>query len=197
MHDSDDPWKLLQQELGLVPAEDPAARAPRPAPPPPKPVADVPPDLPSPSPALEVPPPPRVPEPADEPLPTVRVEFAADLAANAEPPTAEENVVEMGEAPEEIPEEPAPPDDGKRKRRRRRRRGRKPDEAPAINGEATQPVAADAQGIPEPADQSDEEEDDAGAEDDDDDDDVEPIVLTDWNVPTWQELIGSLYRPER
>ena len=34
-------------------------------------------------------------------------------------------------------------------------------------------------------------------EDEDDDEDVEPIVLTDWNVPTWQELIGSLYRPER
>ena len=29
------------------------------------------------------------------------------------------------------------------------------------------------------------------------DDDEEIDKLTDWNVPSWNELIGSLYRPER
>ncbi|HWY86465.1 MAG TPA: hypothetical protein VNX28_07065, partial [Gemmataceae bacterium] len=29
------------------------------------------------------------------------------------------------------------------------------------------------------------------------DDDEEIDKLTDWNVPSWAELIGSLYRPER
>jgi hypothetical protein len=32
---------------------------------------------------------------------------------------------------------------------------------------------------------------------DEDDDDEEIDKLTDWNVPSWTELIGSLYRPER
>ena len=30
------------------------------------------------------------------------------------------------------------------------------------------------------------------------DDDDEPIeTFADWNVPSWQEIVGSLYRPER
>src|SRR5207248_1331916 len=106
----------------------------------------------------------------------------------------------VGEAPEEVESEPAAEEE-KRRRRRRRRRGRKPnegtaDEQPAANGPAPEAGGladtGDA-GLPEVA----EGDDDLDDGDDEDDDEVEPISFADINVPTWQELIASLYRPER
>ena len=124
--------------------------------------------------------------------------FASGLVAESPVPPAElmapdDNPVEMGEAPEEVPDEPTPADDGKRRRRRRRRRGRKSDDVPSSNAATDLAPAA----TPDAAELDDGDDDDDDTTDLDDDEDVEPITFTDWNVPTWQELIGSLYRPER
>src|SRR5262249_1281085 len=117
-----------------------------------------------------------------------------------EPADAVESHVEVGEAPEEVEAEPAPEEE-KRRRRRRRRRGRKSSaeggaEAPtaeAVNGPAPEAGGlaenGDA-GLPEVAEGDDDLEDG----DEDDDDEAEPISFADINVPTWQELIASLYR---
>jgi hypothetical protein len=112
--------------------------------------------------------------------------------------------VEVGEAPEEVPEEPAPPEEKKRRRRRRRRgrRGESGAEGGASEtgesevagplfdtGEEIPPIGVDAEEL------GDEEELEEAAEDEEEE--IEPISFSDWNVPTWNELIGSLYRPER
>ena len=44
--------------------------------------------------------------------------------------------------------------------------------------------------------EQDESVEEEAAKDDDFGDD-EPIDPSEWNVPSWQELIASLYRPER
>lgn len=122
------------------------------------------------------------------------VESAAEVEEGQE--------VEVGEAPEEIPDEPSPPEEKKR-RRRRRRRGRRGGEA---GGEAQDEAAEQGEAGPlfdtgaEPpaAAEADElEEDEEGSDEDEDEVEVEPISFVDWTVPTWNELIGSLYRPER
>jgi hypothetical protein len=46
------------------------------------------------------------------------------------------------------------------------------------------------------ADEEEATEPEAAAPEPEDDDD-EPDTLSDWNVPSWNELIASLYRPER
>ena len=57
--------------------------------------------------------------------------------------------------------------------------------------------------IPEPVEAEDEDEDEeqevevAAVNEDEDDDGEEPDTLSDWNVPSWNELIASLYRPDR
>jgi hypothetical protein len=72
---------------------------------------------------------------------------------------------------------------GKRRRRRRSRRKKKPDESVAEGGvESTGEPTPDES--PAPIDEDDEEEPTAE-------------VVRNWNVPSWDELIGSLYRPER
>jgi hypothetical protein len=115
-----------------------------------------------------------------------------------------EQEVEVGEAPEEVPDEPGEElGTTEKKRRRRRRRRRRNDAAETTSSDGEDPDSHANGALTEgesPAedDSSSEETDDTddGA-DDDDEEVIEPIVLPDWNVPTWQELIDSLYRPER
>jgi hypothetical protein len=101
-------------------------------------------------------------------------------------------------APEETAEadieEPALPDalarpneeEDKNARPGRRRRGRKEEVRSHRDEEPER----------EELDDSAEEERDAEREAADDDDDSD-TDFSDWNVPSWQELIGSLYRPDR
>lgn len=180
-------WRALQISLGLVPDE-----------------------LPVPAAEMTAPPAPRAPEPpaarksADD---RIVEAVAVEMLRPTEPAESEtlplaagaEQEVEVGEAPEEVPEEPgeepgAPGDKKRRRRRRRRRRGEGAAEgAPAeANGE---PGAAGMPGAgAEPPLAEDEEEEMEGEEDEEE---IEPISIPDWNVPTWQELIDALYRPER
>jgi hypothetical protein len=189
-------WKALQIALGLVPEETPV------------PVGQ----------ATGGPPAPSQPERA-VPAPAPDVDSEIELADSIEAveltpavppePAGAEQDVEVGEAPEEVPEEA--PDEATAqggKRRRRRRRRRRGDEAPGGDRPApaeTQP-RSDRPAAPQPVElagpgsaaDDDELEDEA---DDgtvlDDDEEIEPLSIPDWNVPTWQELIASLYRPER
>jgi hypothetical protein len=127
--------------------------------------------------------------------PEPEVESAAEVEEGQE--------VEVGEAPEEIPDEPAPADDKKR-RRRRRRRGRRggaeggPESAEAPGVDESGPLFDSGAEMPAAAGNAEDlEEEEDGVEEDEDDIEVEPISFADWTVPTWNELIGSLYRPER
>lgn len=186
-------WKALQLALGLSPDEAPPAA-------------------------------PKA-EPAKAPEPTVRPMIIRETKAAvpeeheeihlfgegimpAEPvvksaaEVEEGQEVEVGEAPEEIPDEPSPPEEKKR-RRRRRRRGRRGGEAGGeAAGEATEQTEAgplfDTGAEPPASAEADEfEEEEEVSDEDEDEVEVEPISFADWTVPTWNELIGSLYRPER
>jgi hypothetical protein len=81
------------------------------------------------------------------------------------------------------------------RRRRRRRRGRR--------GETERETRAVASAQPEePAEEDDDEEElvaEEGmlAEEEEDLGEEETIDLSNWNVPSWAELIAGLYRPER
>jgi hypothetical protein len=97
---------------------------------------------------------------------------------------------------------------GPRKRRRRRRR-RRPDDAAPVLPRTVQPGAA------VPAEKArpfpvvavaldDEDEDDDDGEDEvpaaprsDDGDDEPEEDFSDWTVPSWNDLIAGLYRPDR
>jgi ribonuclease E len=190
-------WKALQLALGLSP-EEVAASMPPPASPP-KTEAQVTPPAP-PAFKRETKAPPLESEEIHlfgEGIisPEPEVESAADVEDGQE--------VEVGEAPEEIPDEPAPADDKKR-RRRRRRRGRRggaeggPDSAEAPGAEEAGPLFDTGAEMPAAAANAEDlEDEEEGAEEEEDDIEVEPISFADWTVPTWNELIGSLYRPER
>jgi len=191
-------WKALQVALGLAPEETPV---------PVQPVVASP--LPNPPPV--VPPPRAAAEFAEKPKTDVAPEIrrqtsgeeplvALESASTAGPESADaEREVEVGEAPEEIPEETseelaAQGDNHRRRRRRRRRRG-------GGDGADESAVKSDGPlenaGLPSPSatDADDEAQDDG--EEDEDEEEIEPLSIPDWNVPTWQELIASLYRPER
>ncbi len=87
------------------------------------------------------------------------------------------------EAAKSAPEEVETEEEAGRRQRRRRGRGRNQDrdEAPrvAVNANADEPDDPEEEGL-EPVGREEEVDD-----------------LSNWNVPTWGELIGSLYRPER
>jgi hypothetical protein len=184
-------WKALQVALGLVPDEMPVP-APRAK------------EAPPPSPPQRAAAPPRFEssfQESAEALPAGAGESAEPFESNSNASSPEaagaEQEVEVGEAPEEIPEEPsdeqtAPGEKRRRRRRRRRRRGA---------GETADDGAAKSEGLPDGAgptageDDAADEEDDGAA--DEDEEEIEPLSIPDWNVPTWQELIASLYRPER
>jgi len=88
-------------------------------------------------------------------------------------------------------------DEGQRKRRRRRRR-RRSDEGPvhARPADDTEPTLAETEDEPSEDDVVDEDVERirpaAAQEDDEPEED-----FSDWNVPSWNDLIASLYRPDR
>lgn len=115
---------------------------------------------------------------------------AARTAAGAEEPAAEEATAGPLATPtEETEGEPEPAEEPER--RRRRGRGRKkpgPEREPAV---AESDPEADA-AVEDDSDEEEEPGESGSALDDDELDD-----LANWNVPSWSELIASLYRPER
>ena len=98
----------------------------------------------------------------------------SDVEAAAVPEVRPE---EAEEASEELTEEKP------RRRRRRSRRKKKDGEPAAAEG------AADANGTPETAADA--------APDDDDEEEPTAEVVKNWSVPSWDDLIASLHRPER
>jgi hypothetical protein len=211
-HSHDDHWRRLAEELGLdvgpapeqsnhsappelVPSNEDIAPSPWPTP-----IDDEPPPLPSDRGRHRQPsePPQELPEDVLEPTdiedsPPARgrrgrpsAAPADDLfAADAEGVATDDTEVEGIDA-EQAVAEPAEggTDDqtGKRRRRRRSRRKKKGEptsEAGAENGAETTAGERAAQAS--------------------DDDDEEPTaeVVRNWNVPSWDELIASLHRPER
>jgi len=99
----------------------------------------------------------------------------------ADAPTFEDLPVaeyDQGEpAPAESPEPAEETEEGEKPRRRRRRSRRKKGESP-VAAEGDEPAA-------EPTLVAD-EDDDSTAE-----------LVKDWNIPSWNDLIASLYRPDR
>lgn len=192
-------WRELQIELGLA-VDEPAAPAASVVPAPPVP--------PPPPPPVPVPPPAaRVVNVEPEPLPFELPPESELIPETSDSGDGTENQVEVGEAPEELTDTDGPPDgDKKRRRRRRRRRKGGPEAAPTAAPGLASPAIADAatpETLAPPSDDTDLSEGDEylddgeAADDDDDDDDIEPISFSDIVVPSWQELIASLYRPER
>jgi hypothetical protein len=107
---------------------------------------------------------------------------AIPAASGSEAPT-EGIEAPAAEMTESIPPGTESEEESERRPRRRRSRGRTPDR------EETPRVAVTAN-ADEPDDVEEEELEPAGRDEEVDD-------LSNWNVPTWAELIGSLYRPER
>jgi hypothetical protein len=185
-------WRELAQLLGIGP-DAPAA----------KPVAA---RTPAPPPVEAKAPPPPPPEPA--PVMASVAEFHEEVVVT---PIVEETSVEepplsdlvTGEETETSAdwreaEEEDRPRRGKRRRGRRGRREEPPrprmeEKAPDLEATEEEPP------FPEDSDDGEEETEDAAepveaqTEEDLDVDDT----LRDWNVPSWNELIASLYRPDR
>jgi hypothetical protein len=201
----DDHWRRLAADLGLdvgPEPEQPAASIPatEPSPPPVEPAAE---DEPSRG-RRRRPPPPDYDELIPEEAPRALMEepptrgrrgrpqpVADDSSGLFEPEPAEAEVegadVEAAAVPEVRPdeaeeagEELAEEQGGKRRRRRRSRRKKKgPESATPGETEARTEAASD----------------ESSADEDDDEPTAE--VVKNWNVPSWDELIASLHRPER
>ena len=155
-----------------------------------------------------------VPRAEPEPLPP-EFEVAADTASGDEDADAggespiESDLSPPDGEPESSEETPIP---GKKRRRRRRRRRKggagQPAEAAeeageesegsaeAIEEDAFEPEAApvaveeDAGYDEDETEESDESSEDAGGE-------LLRDLIATWNVPSWDEIIGGLYRPDR
>jgi ribonuclease E len=102
--------------------------------------------------------------------------------ASEEGENTEENVASTEERGESASSEEAP----KRRRRRRSRKRRGGDQSEPVAAESsestdTEGETADAEATPEPAE----------------DNEPAPEVIADWNVPSWNDLIASLHRPDR
>jgi hypothetical protein len=122
------------------------------------------------------------------PAPQEELPFGAGIT-----PLETEDNVEVGEAPEEVPDEPGAAEQPPPRRRRGRRRGRRGAE-PQIGPEpASAPSDVPGEQLATEEPQAPEMEGEEVEEDEE-----EPAVsFADWTVPSWQELIASLYRPER
>lgn len=201
----DDPWKDLARDLGV---ED-ATRSAKPA------AAAKPEEDPEAEPVGEERPArgfahrPPEPEPAAEDLPPPDLEAEAYTdAVDLDTDEGEEGDVEGAEGEEGAPGEGQPGTGRKRRRRRRRRKKGGPAEggaegAPAADVEPMAEAAAGDEGDAEPEAEGDEEEaEEVGAgvglaaEEDTGTDVLRDIIAT-WNVPSWDEIVGGLYRPER
>jgi ribonuclease E len=217
----DDPWKELARDLGVEDATQPAAKAPEPATalpaddPESEPVGEE-------RPARGFIHRPLEPEPS-----SVEDSTPADIEAEAfadaveldldDGEEADGEAAEGESAGEEAQSGEGPPGTG-RKRRRRRRRRRKSGAAEA-GGEGV--AAAEAEPVGESADDSDatapaaeeeeeyaagepdEEAEEVGAEsvplaaEEDTGGDVLRDLIATWNVPSWDEIVAGLHRPER
>jgi hypothetical protein len=203
-----DNWRELAELLGL-PIDEPAPAAPTPTPP--VPAVPV---------KVEIAPPPPVeeyvPSVLDEPAP---IELPAELDEFSHPEAGDEADA-SGRELAEGDDKPRDEKRGRRRGRRGRRRGR--DEAPegseapvASETPAEVNVAPAASDRPETDDDREQRRgrrrgarsEDADAEapvatavadvDADRDDDFSQDAWADWNVPSWQELIDGLHRPDR
>src|SRR5579871_2323767 len=186
----DDEWRRLALELGLEPPQ-PGTQGPtaEPEPPPERTEARAEEFV------AEEPAPPRsrrrraaedrqTEGPAEAPAP----ETVPESEGEAFEPEADVAEAHASANEGEPPAESADAAGGKRRRRRGRGRRKKAD---AVNGvETTEMVGETAEA----------EEDDprSGATTEDDEgEDAKPELPADWDVPPWDELIASLYRPER
>lgn len=121
-----------------------------------------------------------------EPRPVEAAAMAADpvVAAPAADGKNEENVPAAGEHPE---------GKGKRRRRKRTRRKKGAEEVlPNETADERKPVETEEIEIEVVAEERDEE-----SEEKDSDDGEELDTLSDWDIPSWTELISSLHRPDR
>ena len=182
-----DRWRELADLLGLPP-EDPACPAP------PKKVE-------TPAPVAAAPP---APPPAEELIAETETRHAVpETQALHESEPEAEPISPQGAVSDQMAPPPSEEEDRPRGRRGRGRRGRgkrggedddrgrrggrrrrpsKPDEEP-LEDTADEPIAEDDEIPPGPPPEDDEPE--------------EELDLTNWNVPSWSELIASLYRPDR
>lgn len=214
----DDPWKDLARDLGVEDTTQPARgpeRTPavRPEDPESEPVGEE-------RPARGFAHRPLESEPSaeDSPPPDVEAEAftdAVDLDLD-DGEEAEGEAAEGGPAGEEPPGEGQPGTGRKRRRRRRRRKKGGPGEAggegvaaeaepagePADDSAATAPAAEEEYAADE-ADEADEEAEEVGAgsvplaaEEDTGSDVLRDLIAT-WNVPSWDDIVAGLYRPER
>jgi ribonuclease E len=204
---TDDHWRRLAAELGLEIGPEPEASAPAPEdhaaeelPPPAVEREPAEEEMEAPPPAAnrgrrrrssaaaddEAPAPSRsrrgrpAPEPVPEEVEAEELPELTEVDVNgplAEPEPTGEPEAEFAPLEDEPAEEPA------EKPRRRRRRGRRKKGEPAGEGgdaAATTDRAEPADEEPAPVTEETPEE-----------------VVSDWNVPSWDDLIASLYRPER
>lgn len=209
---NDDPWKDLARDLGVEDATQPAARPQRPAA-----------DDPAAEPVGEERPArgfahrPLEEEAAAEDLPPPDVEaegFADAVDLDAE--DGDDGEAAEGEGGEESPPGEGQPGTGRKRRRRRRRRKKGGAEAgaegaPADAEAAGEPAGdfaatarATADGFADDAEgEFDEEAEEVGAEaaslaaEEDTGSDVLRDLIATWNVPSWDDIVGGLYRPER
>jgi ribonuclease E len=180
---SDDNWAELYRELG-VEDTDPSPRAPQPEPREQPPVFE--------EEVVELTTAHAADAGAEEDVsPAIESEELGVIEGEFEPAEAEAE----GEGEAETEGEP-----GKKRRRRRRRRKKKggPNGQPeAAEGEAEGEAeeAEGAEGEPEEGEEA-EEPAAVGAEEE-----VSPEVtrelIANWNVPSWQEIVAGLYRPDR
>jgi ribonuclease E len=117
----------------------------------------------------------------EEELPVVTESEISGPPAEAEPASAEADATLPATEPVDGNE---PAEDGKPRRRRRRSR-RKKGEPGMESGDAVAPVQGAREA--EPAQESTVTATDEPPEE----------VVSDWNVPSWEDLIASLHRPER
>ena len=150
----------------------------------------------------------------ERPAPPVRVEAVADDDLNAEPQDDDENGDDDADgegadgAPPELDENGNPK---KRKRRRRRRAKKKGDDvvgpAPTLyvgndappRQPAHAPVETDDAEPSEDSDESDEPEEAAATVSalEGGTSEMTRELIANWNVPSWEEIVVGLYRPER
>ena len=211
----DDPWKELARDLGVEDSTQPAS-PPRPAPPADDPEAE---PVGEERPARGFAHRPLEPEPAaadEHGPPDVEAEAFTD-SVDLDTDEGEEGDAEApegeGEAGGEEPPGEGQPGTGRKRRRRRRRRKKggpgqpgdegaaegEPAEEPAGTGDFAVTTRVNEDGFAE----AEEEAEEVGAEsvslaaEEDTGTDVLRDLIATWNVPSWDEIVAGLYRPER
>jgi hypothetical protein len=170
-----DDWADLYRELGVE--SGPASAKPAPVhhePPPPR-LADEPDEDTVPFGAIE-----EEPEGGFAESGEYEEVVAEDEGADGEPGEGEDEAEEAGVVGEGEPGESEP----KKRRRRRRRRGKKKDAEPAAEG-AAEAGGEDGDFAPEAA-AEDGPAPESGRE-----------LIANWNVPSWEQIVAGLYRPDR